>query len=119
SASPAALDVPPRVFGISSYSPVDAVIPAELDRIVETGRELYRDRVHGRSYAVRARRSGRHAFSSQDIQVRLGAALNESGRVDLTSPEVTVHVEVRDREAFLFSERLGGPGGLPVGVEGR
>jgi tRNA uracil 4-sulfurtransferase len=34
-------------------------------------------------------------------------------------PEYTAHVEVREREAYLFSDRLPGAGGLPLGVEGR
>ena len=30
-----------RVFGVNSYSPIDATVPAELDAIVERGHELY------------------------------------------------------------------------------
>jgi tRNA uracil 4-sulfurtransferase len=117
--APDALLVLPRVFGVSSVSPVDAVVPADLDAIASAGLELYRERVRGRTYAVRARRTGRHAFSSHDVQVRLGAALNPYGRVHLDDPEVTVAVEVRDEEAYLFGERIAGAGGLPLGVQGR
>ena len=108
-----------RVFGLSSYSRVDAVIDADLDEIVRVGHDLYRDAVTGRRYAVAPRRTGRHSFSSRDIAVELGAALNPYGTVDLTTPEVTVHVEVRDHRAYLFSSRTEGPGGLPVGVQSR
>ncbi|HUF11536.1 MAG TPA: tRNA uracil 4-sulfurtransferase ThiI [Longimicrobiales bacterium] len=107
-----------RVFGVSSISVIDAVVPADLDAIVARGRELYAERVRGRRYAVRARRHGRHGFASRDIEVELGRALNEGATVDLRHPDVTVHVEVREDEAFLFAERLDGPGGLPLGVEG-
>ncbi|MYI06692.1 MAG: tRNA 4-thiouridine(8) synthase ThiI [Gemmatimonadetes bacterium] len=108
-----------RVFGISSFSRVDAETGADLGEIVRTGLDLYRDAVRGRRYAVAARRTGRHPFSSRDICVDLGAALNPYGTVDLTTPEVTVSVEVRDRRAYLFSGRTEGPGGLPLGVQGR
>ena len=108
-----------RVFGVHSFSRVDAVLDADLDRIVRVGHELYRDLVRGRRYAVAARRTGRHDFSSRDVGVRLGAALNPYGTVDLTSPEVTVSVEVRDHRAYLFAGRTEGPGGLPVGVQSR
>ncbi len=108
-----------RVFGISSFSRVDAETGADLDEIARAGHDLYRDAVRGRRYAVAARRTGRHPFSSQDICVELGAALNPYGSVDLTTPEVTVSVEVRDRRAYLFSGRHEGPGGLPLGVQGR
>ena len=108
-----------RVFGISSFSRVDAEIGADLDEIVRVGHDLYCDAVRGRRYAVAARRTGRHSFSSRDIGVELGAALNPYGTVDLTTPEVTVSVEVRDQRAYLFSGRTEGPGGLPLGVQGR
>lgn len=108
-----------RVFGISSWSIIDAVVPAELDAIVARGAELYADRVKGRTYAVRARRSGEHDFRSSDVMQHLGAALNPGATVDLDEPEIEVFVEVRDDQARLFAERATGPGGLPLGAESR
>ena len=108
-----------RVFGVHSFSRVDAVLDADLDQIVRVGHELYRDLVGGLRYAVAARRTGRHTFSSRDIGVHLGAALNPYGTVDLTTPDVTVSVEVRDQRAYLFAGRTEGPGGLPLGVQSR
>jgi tRNA uracil 4-sulfurtransferase len=119
SAAPEALEVLTRVPGLSSLSPVDGQSPAELDRIVRVGTELYADRVRGRTYAVRARRSGTHDFSSADVQRALGAALNPGATVDLNRPEVEVHVEVRDGSTYFFSDRMEGLGGLPLAVEAR
>jgi len=107
------------VFGVSSVSEVEARVPAELDEIVRAGEALYADRVRGKKYAVQARRAGNQAFTARDIKVKLGAALNRDAEVDLDNPDVTVSVEVRDDEAFLFSGRVPGVGGLPLGVEGR
>lgn len=107
------------VFGVSSVSEVDARVPADLTEIVRVGEELYRERVRGRTFAVRARRTGACAFRSQDVRVQLGAALDRYGSVNLDEPEVTVSVEIRDGEAFLYSDRLEAVGGLPVGVEGK
>lgn len=118
-APPDALEVLRRVPGLSSYSLVLGTTPAEMDRIVELGQALFGDRVRGRTYAVRARRTGTHPFSSADVMTRLGAALNPGATVDLTNPEVEVEVEVRDQEAFFFSGRVTCLGGLPLGVEGR
>ncbi len=107
------------VFGVSSVSEVEARVPADLDEIVRAGEALYADRVRGKKYAVQARRAGNQAFTARDIKVKLGAALNRDAEVDLDNPDVTVSVEVRDDEAFLFSGRVPGVGGLPLGVEGR
>jgi thiamine biosynthesis protein ThiI len=108
-----------RIFGVSSVSVVDATVEPQLGVIVSTGLELYRDDVaRAGTYAVRARRSGAHAFTSQDIRVQLGAALNPFGRVQLDDPALTVSVEVREREAYLFKTRIEGEGGLPLGEQG-
>jgi tRNA uracil 4-sulfurtransferase len=118
--SPAGLPVLARVFGISSVSMVERIVAADLDAIVSAGVEVFGARVHGRHFAVRARRSGEHAFNSRDVEVRLGAALLPlSAGVDLDDPEFTAHIEVREREAYLFADRVPGAGGLPLGVEGR
>jgi thiamine biosynthesis protein ThiI len=115
-----ALPILARVFGVSSVSYVEREIAADLETIVREGAEVFRDAVAGRRFAVRARRAGHHPFASKDIEQQLGAALLPvAERVDLTNPEVTVHVEVRNERAYLFSERLQGTGGLPLGVEGR
>jgi tRNA uracil 4-sulfurtransferase len=109
-----------RVFGMSSYSLIDAVVPAAMNEIVEAGERVFADRVRYRTFAVRARRAGRHSFSSHDVQIQLGARLlPASAGVNLNSPDVAVHVEVRDELAYLYSERVPGAGGLPLGVEGR
>lgn len=107
------------VFGVSSVSRVEARIPADLDAIIRTGEALYADRIRDRTFAVRTHRAGRFPFSGQDVRVGLGSALDRHGDVDLDSPEVSVTVELREQEAFLYSDRIAGVGGLPLGVEGK
>jgi thiamine biosynthesis protein ThiI len=118
--SPAALPALSRVFGVSSLSPVERVVPARLDAIVDAGAALFAPVVAGKRFAVRSRRVGKHDFSSKDVENALGSALGpHAAGVDLTEPEVTVHIEVRHTQAYLFWQRVDGLGGLPLGVEGR
>jgi thiamine biosynthesis protein ThiI len=119
SSSRAALDVIPRVFGISSISEVEGTTEPRLDAIVHEGERLYADRVRGGTFAVRARRAGRQGFSSRDVNYDLGAALNKYAEVNLDAPDVTVRVEVRQDAAYFFSRQIPGAGGVPLGVEGR
>src|SRR5215208_3972896 len=115
-----ALPLLARVFGISSLSWVEREVSAELDTLVPAAAEHFRDAVAGRRFAVRARRTGQHTYRSKDVEIKLGAALYPyAAGVDLTKPEFTAYVEVRDDVAYLFSERTPGPGGLPLGVEGK
>ena len=108
-----------RTFGISSFSLLTGECEAELETIVSRGRELFACAVQGKTYAVRARRTGSHVFSSADIHQCLGAVLNPGATVDLTDPEVTVYVEVRDKRVFFYTDSVAGPSGLPLGVQGR
>ena len=108
-----------RTFGISSSSLLVGECKAELKVIVSQGQELFSKAVEGKTYAVRARRTGSHAFSSADIHERLGAVLNPGATVDLNDPQVTVYVEVRDKRAFFYESSVPGASGLPLGVQGR
>jgi tRNA uracil 4-sulfurtransferase len=118
--SAAAIPVVGRVFGISSYSVVDRLVEATLPNIIEQGLEVFGERVTGKRFAVRAHRVGTHDFKSKDIELHLGGALRPlAARVDLSNPEVTAHVEVRNQDAYLYSDRVEANGGLPVAVEGR
>ena len=57
-----AMDVLPRVFGISSVSRVEAYADANLEQIVEVGKEHFKEAITGKTFAVRAKRIGKHSF---------------------------------------------------------
>lgn len=117
---PVAREALARVFGLHSVSEVSVVAFGSLDELVSTAAEVYRDRVVGRTFAVRARRSGRHPFRSIDVAVALGDALRPvSAGVDLDGPEVEVPMEIVEDRAYLVLESSPGAGGLPLGVGGR
>lgn len=112
-----------RIFGIQAVRTVRSLPWQELDDIVAAGERLYRDAVAGRRFAVRPRRVGPRNqidISSEELARRLGQKLVEAGgTVDLDAPEIPVHVEVRPQDVLFFHESTPGPGGLPIGVEGR
>jgi thiamine biosynthesis protein ThiI len=118
-----AVDPLHRVFGIQSFSPVERLPYRDLPELVTAGRSVFRDRVQGQRFAVRARRGGNVAripFGSLDVERELGTALLPfAEKVDLSHPEATANVEVHPDEAFFFSDKLPGQGGLPIGAEGR
>ncbi len=121
--SPARVATLARVFGVQTASLVERRSWSRSEDIVAAGTELFVERVRGKRFAVRARRVGdrsRLPVSAQQIDRELGAALlPTSSGVDLSQPELTVHVEILPGEAYFFTERVRGPGGLPLGVEGR
>jgi thiamine biosynthesis protein ThiI len=109
-----------RVFGVKSVSPAHAAEFTELDDIAAQAKQIWGDLVAGRRFAVRAHRVGDHPFKSLDVAAAVGSALAASGgSVDLERPEVELYVEVRGRRAYYYTEVLEGPGGLPLGSEGK
>jgi thiamine biosynthesis protein ThiI len=112
-----------RVFGVQSVSLVEHRSGTQLQEIVSAGEELYRERVRGRRFAVRARRVGdrsRIPVSAREVERALGAALLPvSAGVDLGDPEVTAHVEILEDEVCFLPDRIPAHGGVPLGVEGQ
>jgi thiamine biosynthesis protein ThiI len=90
----------------------------ELDAIVDQVLPVYASRLAGRTFAVRCRRSGQHAFTSLDVERAVGAALlarSHASGVNLTQPQVTVELEISGQTVFVVTDRHRGLGGYPVG----
>ncbi|MGB6501037.1 MAG: THUMP domain-containing protein [Thermoplasmata archaeon] len=119
----AALRLVRRVFGVTSVSVVHEV-PTDREKIRDRLLELAEPRIPaGATFAVRARRTGSHPFSSQELARDLGGDILErfadrNLKVDLTHPAVELFVEVRGPRTYLSFDRAEGPGGLPLGVAG-
>jgi thiamine biosynthesis protein ThiI len=115
----AARQVLARVFGVHRVHEATQVPFTSLPGLVESLVPLYRERVAGRSFAVRPKRRAPLGFNSLDLSVELGAALLPlAARVDLRDPEVEVVVELHDGYAEAVLEQSPGTGGLPLGTGG-
>ena len=112
-----------RIFGVQSLAQVEEREWRDLNDLVTAGVEIFEGAVRDRSFAVRARRVGdrKHIpVQSENVQKELGAALLRSAReVCLDAPEVTASVEISAGRAHFFGKSVSGPGGLPLGCEGR
>lgn len=115
-----ALEVALELPGLSVVQPALRIEP-EVGRAAETAVELLRE-LPADSFAVRARRREKSfPICSMDIAREVGAVIKEQlGRgVDLSHPDVELHVDAYARELFVSVDRLRGAGGLPVGTSGR
>jgi len=113
-------DVP----GIHSILTVDsAFLPSEntLEFLAEKAVDYYADTIEGKSFVVRCRRVGKHAFGSLDVERHVGAVLfqaSKNSQVKLKYPDVTVSIEIlRDKAYFVRDKKLG-LGGYPIGTQG-
>ncbi|HVN75456.1 MAG TPA: tRNA uracil 4-sulfurtransferase ThiI [Thermoanaerobaculaceae bacterium] len=108
------------VFGINGIMPVERVGTTyeQLERFVSEHAAGF----VGATFAVRCKRSDkRFPMTSEEVNRRLGAFVNElTGKaVDLENPDLTLHVIVQNDGLYLYTDRVAGPGGLPVGTSGR
>jgi thiamine biosynthesis protein ThiI len=113
-----------RVFGIASLSRVEECT-SDIREVRALGLRMATPLLKdGASFRVEARRNGVHPYTSMQLAAEVGEEIYEANRqrgvrVDLHSPDQVVYVEVRDRRAYVFTEYLEGPGGLPMGSQGR
>jgi thiamine biosynthesis protein ThiI len=74
------------------------------------------------SFRVSVRRADkRFPMTSPQVEREVGGRIKEARgwRVDLSHPELVIHVEMLSNEAFYFFGKERGPGGLPTGTAGR
>lgn len=119
-----ALDALRHTFGIVSVSPAIECAPT-VHAVAEAALGVARERLgRGQSFALRVKRSGTHTFTSLDVaKETAGRILDElkdrEPRVDLDAPDLEIKAEVREGGAFVFTRTERGPGGLPIGSQGR
>ncbi len=119
-ALPRVLEITTEMPGLSVVQPALRVEPS-TERATRAAVELLRG-WPARSFAVRSRRREKSfPVGSMDVARLVGAAIqDELGlAVDLSHPEVELHVDAYERELFVSVDRLRGAGGLPVGTSGR
>jgi len=108
------------VFGLSSVDTVHGIPFNDIEDLARAVAELALDQVKGRTFAARVKRRGTHDWNSMDLARLIGAEMHtQSAGVDLTNPEVEVHVTVLDQRAFLVLDHQKAAGGLPLGTQER
>lgn len=111
-----------KVPGVVSVSPVleageaamDALESKALDAVTHE-MESYSEDERPETFAIDARRAGEHEFTSKDIENRVGDAVRKQFGldVDLDDPDLTVGIEVRYTNTYIYTQTVTGIGGLP------
>jgi thiamine biosynthesis protein ThiI len=109
-----------QVFGVSWFGPVVTVEP-EPEAIERAVLELVREREFA-SFGIRSRRiDKRFPLRSSDLNAQLGKVVVEAtgARVDLRDPDLWIEPHVLHDQALIVTDKLRGPGGLPIGSGGK
>lgn len=112
------------VFGISGICPVVGAEDEGFDELAKKVTE-YVDKVYpdkNMTFKVHARRARKnYPMTSMELNCKLGEALLDAFpqlKVDVHKPEMMLHVEIRER-IYIYSMEIPGPGGMPVGSNGK
>lgn len=112
------------VFGIAGYAPVFVVESTEWADVTKGLCDYVRDYfdTHDFSFKVFCKRGDKsYPMTSPEICVEAGAVLLEHFgglRVDVHNPDKKITVEIRNK-TYIYSDCIPGPGGMPVGCNGR
>ncbi len=113
------------VFGVAAVCPLKRVedlgFEALKKQVVEYIEETYPDKSF--TFKVNTRRVNKqYPGSSEQINRDLGEVILETfpqTKVDVHQPDVLLNVEIRPKGVNLYSRVIPGPGGMPVGTNGR
>ena len=112
------------VFGIWGICPV---VKLEDEGFETLAKEVvsYMDKVYpdkNFSFKVETRRARKnYPKESMEVNADIGAALLQAFpelSVDVHKPDVMLHIEIREK-IFVYSTVIPGPGGLPIGTNGK
>ena len=106
--------------GIVQIQQVKVVEFETLDDIYQHTRPVVEEQIRGKTFCVRVKRSGKHEYTSTDIERYVGGGLNqncESAGVRLSRPDVTVKLEVNDNQLYVVEQLYKGLGGFPIATQ--
>ena len=118
------VDTLKKVFGIVGICPVVLLEDEGFDKLAEEVisyiDKVYKDKNF--TFKVNARRARKnYPMESMEINATMGerilAAYPET-RVDVHKPDVMIHIEIRNK-INVYSTVIPGPGGMPVGTNGK
>ena len=112
------------VFGISSICPMVYVEDEGFEKLQEDVNDYMR-KAHPNcqdTFKVFCRRGRKdYPLESMEVSAKIGGSILRAFpdmKVDVHNPQLSVHVEIRDK-IYIYSIEIPGPGGMPVGTNGK
>ncbi len=119
----AALEVCRKVFGVVAVCRA-AVCQKNMEDICSTAVEYLKETMKSAAtFRCQAKRSDKKfPLKSPEIARDVGGALLATYphlKVQMDGAQTEVHIEVRDKNAFVYAQRIKGAGGMPTGSNGK
>ncbi|PKG86344.1 tRNA 4-thiouridine(8) synthase ThiI [Colwellia sp. 75C3] len=106
--------------GIPLFLEVQQTDFVDVHDIYEKTLAVHADTIENKTFCVRAKRTGTHDFNSLKVEQYVGGGLNqavESAKVKLKNPDVTIRLEIKNKDLFIVTQRHIGLGGFPIATQ--
>ena len=114
----AVLNILTKTPGIEQILQSDQYHAETLEEIAELVAKTAIKKIEGKTFLVRAKRSGTHDFTSFEIERFVGGYIYDRGNpkgVDLHNPEIKIEIEFHQQQLNIIEKRIRGLGGFPLG----
>lgn len=92
----------------------------DVKDIYEKTSAIHAKSIENKTFCVRVKRTGNHDFSSLQVEQYVGGGLNhevESAKVKLKNPDITIHLEIKNKDLFIVTKIHRGLGGFPIATQ--
>jgi len=103
-----------KIPGVKTVSPAEKAEP-DIESIKQASEKFK----YGKTFGVNPN-TGNTDLKTPEIAKKIGAHVQQftDAEVDLEQPETWLGVDVRQDKAYIFTEKLEGPGGFPAATQG-
>ena len=118
------VDALQAVFGISAICPMKRTEDEGFEKLCQDVVEYVGEACPDRqiTFKVNTRRARKdYPMESMEVSSAVGGVLLDAYpemRVDVHHPEMMLHIEIREK-IYIYSTEIPGPGGMPVGTNGK
>ena len=108
-----------KIFGVAYAIPATRIEGSMESLLIAIRQRAAENLTFGQSFAIRCHGSARSAISSRDVEKEAGSQIlkalaDRKIRVNLGHPDLLLSVDLASQYAYLYTNRLPGPGGLPL-----
>lgn len=92
-----------------------------IDQMKVKVNEIMAKEIDNKTFVVRAKRSGTHSFKSTEIERTVGGYMLAHGSakgVELRNPDVTINLELINKQLNIITQKYPGLSGFPLGTQG-
>lgn len=110
-----------NIFGISNFSFAHKT-DLDIEKIKKTSLEIIKDK-NFQTFRITTKRSNKNfPLTSMEVDRQVGEHIFESlknKKVKLKNHDLECFIEITEKQALIYTKKIKGPGGLPIGVSGK